>query len=215
MSALNGRTECAQCTPSLDPATQVLHSRWWDERFRTSTFVRQLDTGLPHLTGLTALLLVDSGPLRGFVPAALAQLPRLQRLCFLIYDGPLPLGPYSASLRVLGASAKCMHRSTALLASCDSLEHVAVLRGNCARPGPLWQWAAQHPPLRRLLACHTPPPKPRSQTSDSEDGEPVEPQVVTWLREVRPELEVASNAYDSFLALFKWRDPFWDTTEVY
>ncbi len=201
--------------PPDDLAAQVLHSRWWDERFWESAFVRQLNTGLPHLTGLTALLLVDSGPLRGIVPAALAQLPRLQRLCFLIHDGPLPLGPYSASLRVLGASAKCLHRSTALLASCDGLEHVAVLRGNCNRPGPLWQWAAQHPPLRRLLACHTPDPKPRSQTSDSEDGEPAEPQVVAWLREVRPELEVESNGYDSFLALFKWQDRFWNDTMAY
>lgn len=74
-----------------------------------------LQPALQRLTGLTALLLMVDYPVKGSPPPALAGLSRLQRLCFLAHDGPLPLGPYSASLRLLGASAVCLNHSTALL----------------------------------------------------------------------------------------------------
>ncbi|PRW20407.1 leucine-rich repeat receptor-like serine threonine- kinase BAM1 [Chlorella sorokiniana] len=54
---------------------------------------------LQRLTGLTSLLLTVDYPVQGSPPPALAGLSRLQRLCFLAQEGPLPLGPYSAGLR--------------------------------------------------------------------------------------------------------------------
>ena len=84
-------------------------------------------------------------------PAATRRrLSRLQRLSLLTHDRLLPLGPYSASLRVLGTRIWCLNRSTALLASCGGLEHVVALCSDCSVPGPFWQWAEQHASLRRL-----------------------------------------------------------------
>ena len=180
-----------------------------------AAFERQLEAGLQHLTGLTALLLVNHEPLRGSPPPALAGLSCLRRLCVMSHDGPLPLGPYSASLRLLGASLRCLNRSTALLAACGSLEHAAVMRGDCDYSGPVWDWAAAHPPLRRLQMAHIPNHQPRSPASEASDAEPYEPRAVAWLRHVRPQLEVECISEGSFCAPFKWRDPFWDTVDIY
>ena len=188
---------------------------YYDEDFRSAAFEQQLEAGLQHLTGLTALLLANFRPLHGNPPLALAGLSCLRRLCVLSYDGPLPLGPYSTSLRLLGASLQCLNCSTALLASCDSLEHAAVLRGDCDYSGPVWDWVAAHPPLRRLQMAHIPYHQPRSPAREASDAEPYEPRAVAWLRHMRPQLEVECVSECSFLAAFKWQDPFWDTVVIY
>ena len=162
-----------------------------------------MEPALQRLTGLTALLLTVDYPVEGSPPPALAALSRLQRLCFLAHDGPLPLGPYSANLRLLGASAECLNRSTALLAACGSLEHVAVLRKTSY--GPFWQWAEQHPSLRCLQVSVGKHPKLGRATS--------EPWPVAALRRARPQLQIECIYDSSFLALFEWRDPFWNNRE--
>jgi len=122
-------------------------------------FFEQLGATLRRLTRLTTVLLRDilwqQGGLEGSVLAGLAELPRLQRLYWLSHQVgwvanplPLPPGPYTACLRVLGTSIECLSRSTALLASCSAIEHVAVLFGDCDQSGPFWQWAAQHRSLQ-------------------------------------------------------------------
>ena len=160
-------------------------------------FFEDVDAGLRCLTGLTALLLLREVYIgEGSVPPALARLSRLQRLYFLdLFEPVLPPGPYSASLRVLGASLECLNRSTELLASCVSLEHVAALRP-CSAPGPFWQWAEQHPPLRRLQLvgygwCYE-----REHKA---------------LQKARPEVEVEEIGELSFRLLFRWQDPEWNT----
>ena len=179
------------CCPSL--AAQALEV---DEAVDEPLFFEDVDAGLRCLTGLTALLLQVDYPREGSVPPALAQLSRLQRLCFLALDKPvLPPGPYSASLRVLGASCECLNRSAALLASSGSLEHVAALSGTLG--GAFWQWAEQHPSLRRLqlAAC---------------GFEWYEWEQKARMQGARPQVEVEPIDERSFLSLFKWQDPVWN-----
>lgn len=110
-----------------------------------------LDAALRRLTGLASLFLRHA--LRGGAAAgALAGLTRLQQLCFQHSDNdPLPNGPWSSSLRAVGASNECLEASIPLLAACTALQEIAVLgaAAGCA-PGPFWEWARQHAPLRRL-----------------------------------------------------------------
>lgn len=149
------------------------------------------DATLRCLTGLTALQLSLSS-----VPASLPRLPRLQRLCYPHCDAPLPPGPYSTSLRVLGANFDCLNSSSALLASCSVLQHVAILGGNCEDSGPLWEWAQQHPSLQRLQICPL----------------LTEAQVITDLLTARPQLRVFSID-DEAEPLFEWHDEFWAKSE--
>lgn len=184
-----------------------------DEGAGEGTLLEQLAAALRRMTRLTAVLLertVQQDGREGGVLAALAELPRLQRLCLFTYgeyydeeDGPapclpLPLGPYSASLRMLGTSVDCLNRSVKLLASCGALEHVTLFQGSYA--GPLWQWAAQHPPLRRLQVCD-------DLLTFSYKLELLE---MASLRQARPQLWVDCTAERPFLALFKWREPVWN-----
>lgn len=198
-------------------------------------FVEQLCAALRRMTGLTAVLLNNIVQQQqdhaGSVLAALAQLPRLQRLYCLPYQRrlwqplppgpysasllsfglPLPPGPYSACLRVLGTSIGCLNSSTALLASCSVLEHVAVVDGNCHEPGPFWQWAAQHRSLRRLDA----PCEWTERVAPLYKRELIEPTQAVRLREARPQLEVQCIDFFSFRSLFQWRDPFYDGITLY
>jgi hypothetical protein len=169
-------------------------------------FLREADAALQCLTGLTALLLSQDCFLQGgSMPASIARLPHLQRLCYLAQDAQLPPGPYSTSLRVLGASMWSLHNSCALLASCSVLEHVGI-RGDCQDTGPFWQWAEQHPSLRRVQARLSLRRQP-------------EPQPLALLRAARPQLQVdVSHEWDeepdSFLPLFKWQDEWWANRNV-
>ena len=66
--------------------------------------------------------------------------------------------------------------------------------------GPFWQWAEQHPWLRCLQV---------SVGKDPELGRPTSaPRPVATLRQARPQLQIERIYDTSFLALFKWRDPF-------
>ncbi len=180
-------------------AAQVLDGVRPDEGVSKDAFAEQLDGALRRITGLTTVLLKDIAP----CPPALAQLPRLQRLCYIGTIEPLPPGFYSTSLRVLGASDWSLNASAAMLASCSALEHVALFRGWF--DGPFWQWAARSPQLHRLQLCQELPWTSGERSSAQ--------QTVARLREAQPQLEVECTTERSFLALFKWRDPFWGEGE--
>lgn len=109
-----------------------------------------LEEALQRLTGLTSLL-IEHTPGNCIVPQALSGLSRLQELYLLFSWGTLPCGPWSGSLRSLGAPLECLEGSTQLLATCGALQEVALLSA-CTdyAPGPFWQWARQHP---RCSAC--------------------------------------------------------------
>lgn len=102
-------------------------------------------------------------------PPCIADLPSLQRACFLDFlgddgyaddalplaHGALPDGPWSASLRQLGASYSTLLLSGPLLAAAGQLEQLGVFKGGlAAEPSDaserFWRWCAAHPPLREL-----------------------------------------------------------------
>ena len=196
-----------------------------DEGAGEGTLLEQLAAALRRMTRLTAVLLertVQQDGREGGVLAALAELPRLQRLCLFTYgeyydeeDGPapclpLPLGPYSASLRMLGTSVDCLNRSVKLLASCGELEHIAVMCGDCNRPGRFWRWAAaRRRSLRRVQAPHE-----YEYPGAAYGATPFEPVQVLRLQEARPQLDVACIEPYSFAALFLWQDPFADDEDM-
>lgn len=95
----------------------------------------------------------------------MALLP-LQRACFYHLRPPESpdlllavalAGPWTSSLRTLGADFGTLARHVSVLASAPQLEHVGVM-GMPSRPGSdvsqFFNWAAQHPSLQRLQFEH-------------------------------------------------------------
>jgi hypothetical protein len=126
---------------------------------------------LPHLTGLTCLMLWGDCCLNLLSPA-LSSLSRLQ-LCELENDGyddaggqlaPLPVGPWLHSLRWLSTNDNTLLRSLPALQAaaafeCISIELTPPSRSHDWCPpaaAAFFDWLARHPPLRRLcLACYS------------------------------------------------------------
>lgn len=111
-----------------------------------------LDAALRRLTGLTSLFLWQA-LCGGAAAGALAGLTRLQQFYFWHSEDvdPLPSGPWSSSLRAVGARIECLEGSVPLMAACTALQEVVVLSAAADyATGPFWEWARQHAPLRRL-----------------------------------------------------------------
>ena len=119
-----------------------------------------LEAAVARLTNLTTLLLCDA-PEGGGVPSTLAGLSRLQhcslgswRLSWPEQPAALPGGPWLRSLRSLGASFDTLVLSAAQLATAERLQHLCILGtptgGTPDTCAAFFEWAAQHPPLRRL-----------------------------------------------------------------
>lgn len=106
--------------------------------------------------GCRALLNTDAA---ARPPPSIAGLARLQRVCFLPGDffplEALPTGPWTSSLRQLGASYRILLLSGPLLAAATQLEQLGVLEADSStEPGEarerFWRWCAEHPPLQQL-----------------------------------------------------------------
>lgn len=123
---------------------------------------------LPYLSQLTSLL---GRPVQSF-PAAVASLPRLQRVCLSGSDprGTLPAGPWLDNLRWFGAPWMLLEAGAATLAAARQLEYLTAMtiptttvdsedgggaedgagRAAAQRWAAFWEFVATHPPLRCL-----------------------------------------------------------------
>ena len=159
-----------------------------------------LRAALQPLTGLTSLLLDSESShspyeIEAPVIAVLPGLARLQRLCLLGGGSPLPAGPWSGSLRAIGASLEGLGCSTQLLAACNGLQEVAVLIGGDGDgPNLFWQWARQHASLLRVFV--------QLYAASSQAAE------LAALEQARPELQEVRDA-SPFEHRFVLQDPFW------
>ena len=158
-----------QPSPALAEMTQLRHLELTPQG-RPHEIAPQLDAALRQLQQLTALVL--KGRLMLSIPPAVAGLRYLQRCMLGRYQGqplggPLPGGPWMASLRWLCADWEVLCASPVLVAA-DRLEYICVssMPRNESQDFPLssaafWHWAATHPPLRRLsLQTHSAPLPP-------------------------------------------------------
>ncbi|KAL4423384.1 hypothetical protein ABPG77_004315 [Micractinium sp. CCAP 211/92] len=123
---------------------------------------------LPHLSKLRYLL----GTPKGSFPAAVARLPRLQRVCLWESNlgGTLPAGPWLDNLQWFRAPWALLEAGAGTLAAARQLEYLCAMfmptttgysedgrsaeddagRAAAQRWAAFWDFAATHPPLRCL-----------------------------------------------------------------
>lgn len=153
----------ARLPPSLSTVTQL-------ERLIVSSLhdgaTAVLATALPSLSGLTSLCLQLHAPFGSL--AAVAQLPRLQRLLLTSSvaltanadDLALPPGPWLLSIRCLGLPWTLLEAGAEPLRGAPQLEY--IFSDGTPQPGTrvegwraFWQFVATHAPLRCLAYAPT------------------------------------------------------------
>ncbi len=174
-------------------AVQVLNcTAMEDEQASEEQAGAALNAALAPLTQLTSLALSEMVTPSGL--PALAGLPFLQRACFRDCRGlgSLPAGPWCSSLQLLAAAPDLLVSSGEFLADAGQLQEVLLQDGGNHQHCPaLRQWAATHPPLRRL----------RFVMSGTVPAALLG--VVLHLQQDRPELEVTHEPYCSWGRLFE------------
>ncbi|KAI7840532.1 hypothetical protein COHA_005688 [Chlorella ohadii] len=119
---------------------------------------------LPHLTGLTCLVLsiapdMPPAALSGLLRLQLCQLERSDDPDIIAEDFALPGGPWLRSLRWLSTDLNAVLSSTAALHAATALEcvsvaalpaDVAAINWQSPAAAAFFNWLAQHPPLQRL-----------------------------------------------------------------
>jgi len=192
----------------------ALHSESWP----IDDNADELSTELANLQNLTCLSLYSNG--YRCIPPALAELPRLQHLCF--DGGPfqgddlqgleVPEGAWLASIRWLGLPWEVLELAASVLCSAPRLEYLCVCVTCRAFPVgstlpehyPLWNLVATHPQLR-CLAFNVPGPL------CSFTGQPAVASAIAALRLSRPELCVRYfSLYYDFEAELLHADPIPD-----
>jgi len=116
----------------------------------------ELCDALPRLQNLTCLSLDSMGYLR--IPPALAELPRLQRLCADVFsfpgDASLPRGAWLASIRWLGLPWGVWQAATGVLTHAPRLEYLCAIGEEEPPAVPaghsMWTFAAFLPALPGL-----------------------------------------------------------------
>lgn len=120
-------------------------------------------------------------------PAAVASLPKLQRLCLLgsNVSGTLPAGPWLDNLRWFGAPWALLEAGIGTLAAARHLEYLSsvtmpsFIAFNVGGPraqrwAAFWDFAAEHPPLRCLgidTAFHGVLNDDTDDTDDTDDSD--------------------------------------------